>query len=259
MRCRQARKNGPRSVSVCPATLLFIGRRALLRSEASMRRRQDLGWTFRLGTRWASGRKARGGVLELTLGCGGRAQSQRAGGNRGKRKSRRLGEQAPRRSIGKCEVRRLSAKTFVWPSSFAVCRLCSRTKFVPFCSTDFLGGRGVGSLSETLFVPHYVLLRGPRCLSRFVCVLSNNNNNNDRRATPTNPTSLTYKNYIKLGNPSRSRLSVNCIACMMTSCIADMDNKMQTLVTHWSPAATDMVSVYTMHSRLGGFGATRSR
>ena len=55
MRCRQARKNGPRSVSVCPATLLFIGRRALLRSEASMRRRQHLGWTFRLGTRWASG------------------------------------------------------------------------------------------------------------------------------------------------------------------------------------------------------------
>ena len=35
MRCRQARKNGPRSVSVCPATLLFIGRRALLGSEAS--------------------------------------------------------------------------------------------------------------------------------------------------------------------------------------------------------------------------------
>ena len=66
------------------ATLLFIGRRALLRSQGDMRRRQDLGWTFRLGTRWASGRKARGGVLELTweltLGCGSRAQSQRAGG-----------------------------------------------------------------------------------------------------------------------------------------------------------------------------------
>ena len=85
--------------------------------------------------------KARGGVLELTLGCGGRAQRQRAGGNRGKRKSRRLGEQAPRRSIGKrarvqalsrqdfrCEDFRRRRKT-VWPSSFAVCRLASHTMF----------------------------------------------------------------------------------------------------------------------------------
>ena len=40
-----------------------------------MRRRQHLGWTFRLGTRWA--RKARGGVLELTLGQQGPEPSRR--------------------------------------------------------------------------------------------------------------------------------------------------------------------------------------
>ena len=51
------------------------------------------------------------------------------------------------------------------------CVASVHARFVPFCSTDFLRCGGVGSLSETLFVPHYVLLRGPRCLSRFVCVL----------------------------------------------------------------------------------------
>ena len=40
-----------------------------------MRRRQHLGWTFRLGTRWA--RKARGGVLELTLGQQGPEPARR--------------------------------------------------------------------------------------------------------------------------------------------------------------------------------------
>ena len=85
--------------------------------------------------------KARGGVLELTLGCGSRAQSQRAGGNRGKRKSRRLGEQAPRRSIGKREgagfvasgfsVRRFSTSARLCdpPLRDAVCPNRSRTKF----------------------------------------------------------------------------------------------------------------------------------
>ena len=54
----------------------------------------------------ASGRKARDGVLELTLGCGSRAQSQRAGGEQRQEEEQASKEQAPRRSIGKivCEV-----------------------------------------------------------------------------------------------------------------------------------------------------------
>ena len=85
-----------------PATREALGRRALPRSQGEHALATRFGVDFSTGDA-ASGRKARGGVLELTLGCGSRAQSQRAGGNRGKRKSRRLGEQAPRRSIGKRE------------------------------------------------------------------------------------------------------------------------------------------------------------
>ena len=86
--------------------------------------------------------KARGGVLELTLGCGDRAQRQRAGGNRGKRKSRRLGEQAPSEAIDRqtrgCRLA-LSRQDFrcedfrhrqdCRASSLAVCRLASHTMF----------------------------------------------------------------------------------------------------------------------------------
>ena len=106
-----------------PATREALGRRTLpTHAPATI-----FGVDFSTGDA-ASGRKARDGVLELTLGCGSRAQSQRAGGNRGKRKSRRLGEQAPRRSIGKREgagsvasgfsVRRFSSEG---PSSLARC------------------------------------------------------------------------------------------------------------------------------------------
>ena len=101
-----------------PATREALGRRALPRSQGEHALATRFGVDFSTGDA-ASGRKARGGVLELTLGCGSRAQSQRAGGNRGKRKSRRLGEQAPRRSIGKregagslCRVRIFGAKIF---------------------------------------------------------------------------------------------------------------------------------------------------
>ena len=118
-----------------PATREALGRRALPRSQGEHAPATRSGVDFSTGD-VASGRKARGGVLELTLGCGSRAQSQRAGGNRGKRKSRRLGEQAPRRSIGKREgagsvasgfsVRRFSSEG---PSSSTVCPNRSHTKF----------------------------------------------------------------------------------------------------------------------------------
>ena len=72
-----------------PATREALGRRALPRSQGEHAPATRSGVDFSTGD-VASGRKARGGVLELTLGCGSRAQSQRAGGNRGKRKSRRL-------------------------------------------------------------------------------------------------------------------------------------------------------------------------
>ena len=71
-----------------PATREALGRRALPRSQGEHAPATRSGVDFSTGD-VASGRKARGGVLELTLGCGSRAQSQRAGGNRGKRKSRR--------------------------------------------------------------------------------------------------------------------------------------------------------------------------
>ena len=49
--------DGLRSVSARAAPLLFIGRRALPRSQGEHApvTRSGVGWTFRLGTRWASG------------------------------------------------------------------------------------------------------------------------------------------------------------------------------------------------------------
>ena len=102
-----------------PASREALGRRALPRSQGEHALATRFGVDFSTGDA-ASGRKARGGVLELTLGCGSRAQSQRAGGNRGKRKSRRLGEQAPSveaidrqtRGCRLCRVRIFGAKIF---------------------------------------------------------------------------------------------------------------------------------------------------
>jgi hypothetical protein len=136
MRCRQARKNGPRSVSVCPATLLYIGRRALLRSEASMRRRQHLGWTFRLGTRWASGQlegaRRRAGTHPRLRQQG--PEPARRGGQR-QEEEQASGEQAaPSEAVGKCEVRRKDRA-----SSSTVCRLCSRRFLCPFARPTFWG------------------------------------------------------------------------------------------------------------------------
>ena len=163
---------------------------------AIMRRRQDLGWTFRLGTRWASGVRAEGAGRRAGTHMGthprlrqqGPEPARRGGaearGRAGVWGSRLRGD---RSASARCDDFRRRLSSGPLPLR---CVASVHARFVPFCSTDFLRCGGVGSLSETLFVPHYVLLRGPRCLSRFVCVLSNNNNNNDRRATPTNPTKI---------------------------------------------------------------------
>ena len=120
-----------------PATREALGRRALPRSQGEHALATRFGVDFSTGDA-ASGRKARGGVLELTLGCGSRAQSQRAGGNRGKRKSRRRF-----RSNAACSNA---------PRERCVALLFTQI-FAPFCSTEFLGGRGVGSLSRNYIVP----------------------------------------------------------------------------------------------------------
>ena len=99
-----------------PAPREALGRRALPRSQGEHAPATRFGLDFSTGDA-ASGRKARGGVLELTLGCGSRAQSQRAGGNRGKRKSRRGSEAIDRQTRGRAgsvasgfSVRRFSSE-----------------------------------------------------------------------------------------------------------------------------------------------------
>ena len=86
-----------------PATREALGRRALPRSQGEHALATRFGVDFSTGDA-ASGRKARGGVLELTLGCGSRAQSQR--GARGEGRSRafllgRLREQQHRLVVSK--------------------------------------------------------------------------------------------------------------------------------------------------------------
>ena len=94
-----------------PATREALGRRALPRSQGEHAPATRFGVDFSTGDA-ASGRKARGGVLELTLGCGSRAQSQRAGGNRGKRKSRRLRSRLRGDRSANARVQALSRQDF---------------------------------------------------------------------------------------------------------------------------------------------------
>ena len=151
--------DGLRSVSARAAPLLFIGRRALPRSQGEHApvTRSGVGWTFRLGTRWASGQSEGAG---WRAGTHPRLRQQgpepaRRGAQR-QEEEQAPKEQAPRRSIGKCARCRFRSGAPRWR-----CVASVHARFCALLLDRVLGGRGVPRKSlRKLFVPHYVFLRG---------------------------------------------------------------------------------------------------